>query len=342
VFTRCLTCNQPFPRNEELEHFSRADRVAFDPDRGRLWAICRVCKRWSLSPIRERWEALEELEKAVRDGGKTLSQTDNIALLRIGELEVVRVGRANLTEESWWRYGREIVSRKASYRKLTFAGTVAAGAAIVGGWASGGLGWLGAWLLWEHAPGTVPDAARWLRFGGKAWRGEKKCRTCGYLFREVRYRDRGGMVLIRTGEAENLGLTYSCPNCGEHREGGLHLTGQEGQRAVRKVLAYHHFEGAHERRVRSATRLIEEAGSPRDLTRIIVRDGCFLSNLQRTGGIALEIAANESVEQRMLEMELAELEAVWRREEELAAIVDGELTPLPLLEQMRVRVSRHL
>jgi len=342
VFSLCLTCSQPFPPNEELEHFPTADRIAFDPDRGRLWAICRGCRRWSLAPIEERWEALEELEKAVRDRGRALSQTDNIALLRIGELEVVRVGRANLTEEAWWRYGREIVNRKTKYKQLTFAGTVAAGAAIVGGWTTGGLGWLGAWILWENAPGKVADAARWLRFGGKAWRGEAQCQHCGHIFRDMSYRDRGGMILKRTGEEGSLGLTYTCPHCGEHREGGLHLTGQEGERAVRKVLAYHHFEGAAERRVRSATRLIEEAGSPRDLTRIVLKDGRFLSSLQRTGGIALEIAANESVEQRMLEMELAELEAVWRKEEELASIVDGELTPLPVLEQMRLKVGRYL
>ena len=53
----------------------------------------------------------------------------------------------------------------------------------------------------------------------------------------------------------------------------------------------------------------------------------------------MEIAANESSEQRLLEMELNELEAHWETEEELAAIIDGELTPLPLLETLRRRVA---
>ena len=88
----------------------------------------------------------------------------------------------------------------------------------------------------------------------------------------------------------------------------------------------------------AAARLIQEAGSPEDLTRIVVRDGKRLGDLQRTGGIALEIAANESTEQRLLELELADLEAHWRREEELASIVDGELTPLPMLEALRRKV----
>jgi hypothetical protein len=44
------------------------------------------------------------------------------------------------------------------------------------------------------------------------------------------------------------------------------------------------------------------------------------------------------VEQRLLELELAELEAHWLEEEELAGIIDGELTPLPVLESLRRKV----
>ncbi len=112
MYTRCLICSTPFEPNEELEHFPVGKRLAFDPARGRLWAICRSCKRWSLTPIEERWEALEELEKVTRDRARLLSQTDNIALLRAGPLEIVRVGRANLSEEAWWRYGRELTTRR--------------------------------------------------------------------------------------------------------------------------------------------------------------------------------------------------------------------------------------
>ena len=92
---------------------------------------------------------------------------------------------------------------------------------------------------------------------------------------------------------------------------------------LKRVLAYHHFAGASERRVVAATRLIQEAGSPQDLARIVVKDGRRLGDLQRTGGIALEIAANEASEQRLLELEPADLEAHWRREEELAALAIG-------------------
>ena len=59
----------------------------------------------------------------------------------------------------------------------------------------------------------------------------------------------------------------------------------------------------------------------------------------RIGRVALEIAVHEKSEKRLLAMELAELEAHWRREEELAGIMDGELTPLPLLDSLRRRIA---
>ncbi len=339
MYQRCLVCSTPFEPNEELEHVPYGTRLAFDPGRGRLWAICRACKRWSLAPLEERWEALEELEKLTRDRAHLLSQTDNIALLRAGPLEIVRVGRANLTEEAWWRYGRELASRRQRYRKLSLAGTVAAGAVVAGGWATGGMTLLGMWLVMGHAPDSVTEAARWLRFGNSAWRGTQTCPRCGHVFHSLRYRTRGGVVLLPGEEDGRTELAYRCPRCGQYRGGGLHLEGDVADRTLRRVLAYHHFAGASERRVESAARLIEEAGSPRDLTRIVVRDGRRLGDLQRTGAVALEIAVNESAEQRLLELELADLEAHWRREEELAGIIDGELTPVPLLESLRRRIT---
>lgn len=338
MFKRCLVCHSPFPENESLEHLPLATRVAFDPSRGRLWAVCKECKRWSLAPIEERWEALEELEKLVRDRSRLLSQTENISLLRSGRLEIVRVGRANLAEQAWWRYGRELTRRRKKFKSLSTAGAIGAGAAIWGGMATGGMSFIAAWLLWDNLPNKIPDAARWFRFGGDAWRGRTRCAKCGQTLSRIPYRRRDQIILVGSGEEEPTGLAYKCKSCGDFREGGLHLSGAEAEHTLRRVLAYHHFDGADDRTVTSATRLIQEAGSPEDLSRILLRNGKRLGELGRTGGIALEIAANESSEQRLLELELAELEAHWRTEEELAAIIDGELTPLPLLEALRRKV----
>lgn len=198
---------------------------------------------------------------------------------------------------------------------------------------------LGVWLIMGHGSETVRDGARWLRFGSAAWRGESRCEQCGFAFRSLPFRERNAIGLFPGAEPGQIHLAARCPRCNQYREGGLHLHGDDASRTLRRVLAYHHFAGASERRVVAATRLIQEAGSPQDLARIVVKDGRRLGDLQRTGGIALEIAANEASEQHLLELELAEIESHWRREEELASIIDGELTPLPLLEQLRRRVS---
>ncbi|MFC1575860.1 hypothetical protein ACFL5A_04385 [Gemmatimonadota bacterium] len=339
MFKRCLVCTTPFPANESLEYFPTALRVAFDPGKGRLWAICKECKRWSLAPIEERWEALEELEKLTRDRARLLSQTENVALLRAGRLEIVRVGRANMAEQAWWRYGTELAKRRKRFKTLSTAGAVGAGAAIWGGMATGGMSFIAAWILWDNLPGKIPDAARWFRFGSDVWRGKTRCPRCGRVIRKVPYRRRDQLVLQHTDPSAPTTLSYRCPNCRDFREGGLHLQGREAEHTLRRVLAYHHFDGASERIVTSATRLIQEAGSPDDLSRILLGDGKRLGDLGRTGGIALEIAANERSEQRLLELELADLEAHWRTEEELAAIIDGELTPIPILESLRRKVA---
>jgi len=332
-------CAQPFEPNEQLEHLPHGTRLAFDPARGRLWIVCRACRRWSLTPIEERWEALEELEKLSRDRAKLLSQTDNIALLKAGPLEIVRVGRAQLAEEAWWRYGRELTSRRQQWNKLGFAGSVAAGAVLLGGWATGGMTFFGIWLVVGHGSETVRDGARWVRFGSSAWHGHQTCSACGHAFRTVPYAERGALGLFPTDDPGKVDVVARCPRCSAYHDGGLRLTGQDADRTLRRVLAYHHFAGASERRVISAAKLIQEAGSPQDLTRIVVKGGRRLGDIQRTGGIALEIAVNEATEQHLLELELAELEAHWKREEELAEIVDGELTPLPMLESLRRRVT---
>ena len=342
MYTRCIVCATPFEPNEELGHLPNGRRLAFDPARGRLWLVCRACRRWSLTPIEDRWEALEELDKLTTDKAHLLSQTDNIALLRHGPLEIVRVGRAQLSEEAWWRYGRELASRRKKWQKLGFAGTLAAGAVLAGSWATGGMTFFGAWLIMGHGSETVRDGARWLRFGSTAWQGEQRCAKCGAPQRSLPFRERAALGLFPGSEPGDIELVARCHRCGTYRDGGLRLRGQEAERTLRRVLAYHHFAGASERRVLSASRLIQEAGSPRDLARIVVKDGRRFGDLQRTGGIALEIATNEANEQHLLELELAELEAHWKREEELASIIDGELTPMPagLVETLRRRVTR--
>ena len=82
MFATCLFCNESLDCNESLESFPVGKRLAFDAAKGRLWVICRKCERWNLSPLEERWEAIEQAERLYRDTRKRVA-TDNIGLAKL-------------------------------------------------------------------------------------------------------------------------------------------------------------------------------------------------------------------------------------------------------------------
>ena len=88
MFSTCIFCNKPLGQNESLEAFPVGERIAFDAARGRLWVVCRACERWNLSPLDERWEAIDQAEKLYRDSkiGKIYEGTSNIQLTTIAKL----------------------------------------------------------------------------------------------------------------------------------------------------------------------------------------------------------------------------------------------------------------
>ncbi len=337
MYRRCLVCGADFPPNRALELLPRGRQVAYDPERGRLWIVCPSCGRWSLVPIESRWETIEALERRVQGGARPLARTDRVALYGSPPLEVLRIGRADLREEAWWRYGRALRRRRERFRKLSAAGGAGAVGFALGSALAGGFSFVAAWLAWNHAPGVVAGGARWLRFGGSAWKGRVPCPECGEVVEELRFAARRSLVLQAT-EDEGLSIRIPCPAC-RNRLGGATLRGAEAERALMRVLAYRHFAGASAARVEGAARLIEVGGGPDRLASRILRRRTHLGRVGRTGGVALEIALHHESERAALATKVADLEARWRDEEELARIVDEELTPLPALASMRRRIA---
>ncbi len=334
---------------------------------GRLWVVCGACRQWSLVPLESRWEALEELEKLIVDEGRVLSRTDNVALLRARNLEVVRVGCAPLREQSWWRYGRELHRRRERTRRLAATASVGGAVAFGASLAAGGVSMVAAWMFFNQGDALV-SAARWLRFGSTAWQGQGECPACGQVAGKFPFSQRHRLVWTQGGDGEtgsgraetgsgraetgsgrarvadaeadedsaSMLVRVPCPDCdGSWAE----LRGRDGVAVLRRVLAYHHFSGAASRTIERAAKLVEAVGGAERLHSRFLRDGKTLHEMGRTGAVALEIALHETDERRLLEMELAELEARWRREEELAGIIDGELSSAPLLESVRRRVA---
>src|SRR5688572_1778973 len=111
MYSTCLFCHRPLGRNESIEHFPVGRRLAFDAEKGRLWVVCAQCLRWNLTPIEDRWEAIEECERLYR-AQRLRAQTENIGLAKLREgLELVRVGRPLRPEFAAWRYGGVFAAR---------------------------------------------------------------------------------------------------------------------------------------------------------------------------------------------------------------------------------------
>lgn len=330
MFRRCLFCRRPFPENGQLAHLPRGRRIAFDPVDGRLWAVCTACHRWNLVPVEHRDEALHELERVARDHGRLVAHTANISLLSAGPLTLVRVGRAALEEQAWWRYGRELRRRKASFEStLSRASTAAYGAAAYVG------DLLGITdddlpIDWKDTP--LADIMRWRRFGWAAWHGRETCPYCNSTLRALRY-DLSWWVYPIQGEDGRVGIGVPCQRCDPWTPEKVYtLHGDVAENTLRRLLAYQNVAGASERRIADAARAIEHAGSAGAFAANVTGRRETLWRLGSLGTVALEIALNESVERRMLDLEAHSLEWVWRREEELARIIDGELTPRRILE----------
>jgi hypothetical protein len=112
MFTTCMFCNRPLGSNEVIEHFPVGRRLAFDLERGRLWVVCRKCERWNLSPLEERWEAVEMCERLFGDARVRVS-TENVGLAKHREgLELVRIGQPMRPEFAAWRYGDQFGRRR--------------------------------------------------------------------------------------------------------------------------------------------------------------------------------------------------------------------------------------
>jgi len=313
-----------------LAHLPHGRRIAYDPARGRLWTVCEGCHRWNLCPVEDRDAALFELERLARDHGKLAAQTANISLLVVGPMTLVRVGHAALVERAWWRYGRELRRRKASYESVRSKVTVATFGAVAYVGSVLGLTDDEVSIDWMDTP--VADVLRWRRFGWAAWYGRERCPYCNSTLRALRYELSWWVYPLR-GPDGRIGVGVPCQRCDPWTpEKVYELSGDVAENVLRRILAYQNIMGASERRIVEAARTIEDAGSVGAFAASVTDRRRSLWKLRGPQSVALEIALNETVERRMLDLEARALEFLWKREEELAHIIDHELTPRRILE----------
>jgi hypothetical protein len=311
LLTRCIFCHRPFPANQQLEQMTAGERIAFDPQRGRLWCICRTCQGWTLMPFEQRWEALEELERTARDRARLLLQGENIALYRADRLELIRIGRAGLPEESWWRYGDELARRHDRARRIKRRGKIIdalTAMAILGV------------PIWTNANAEQwLDSARQKSMGRLAWTGLERCASCHREIRKLPFALRSEVQVLGGLESVSLRIPCSCRNA------GTVLSGIAAHHTLRRLLAFHNFGGASQPDIFRAANLVEDSAATGPLDALLDRNRT-IAGLDYVRVLTLEIALNNAIERELLQLEASELEERWREEEAIAAIADGELT----------------
>ena len=326
MYSTCLFCNASLGTNEVIESFPVGRRLAFDAANGRLWVVCRKCERWNLSPLEERWEAIETCERSFHDTRLRVS-TDNIGLARVAEgLELVRVGPALRPEFAAWRYGDQFGRRRRRKMVRVGLGVGIVGGAIAGGVALGvsaGVGFgSGGWWIWRGIYASYRRIAY-----GSPQAVVARIPYAGGEGEEVIALKRHQLEDVRLGTAGGGRLLLSLPRGRD----SVHLTGEDAERAAGYVLPAINWAGAEKRDVDRAVQLIEDSRkSPSEFVRELAQRagvGHRLHELPSASRLALEMASHEESERRAMEGELALLEAAWRQAEEIAKIADNLLVP---------------
>ena len=317
MYSTCLFCHRSLGSNEVIEHFQVGRRLAYDPAKGRLWVVCQRCQRWNLTPMEERWEAIEECEEKFRSTKLRVS-TDNIGLSRLPEgLELIRIGNPLRPELAVWRYGERFSRRRRNALIKVSLGLGAIGAVVVGGAAAGaGLGGFG-WLIYKTSQMVV---------AGNPEKVIARVPVTEDRSVDVRRRHLEGLRLQGAGTGEEWSLML------RHIGGSSLLRGDEAIRAAAAVMPAVNRFGSTSAKVMEAVQLLERSGTPSgafgDAARHVRLAGeTKVRALPEGFRLALEMAANEETERRAMEGELAQLEAAWRQAEEIAEIADNLLVP---------------
>ena len=323
----CLFCKKPLGSNEVVESFPVGRRLAFDAAKGRLWVVCRRCKRWNLTPLEERWEAVETCEKLFRDT-RLRTSSENIGLARHPEgLELVRIGKPLRPEFTAWRYGDQLGERRRRQLVgLTLGAPLGvatyqlvaplAGLAMVPGVAV-----IGAGVFYWSVRRTVA---------------------------RVRVGDASAGASVTPGDvarfhASDLETIRILPYDHEprfrveirHGKRAASFERDDARRVAAAILPMLNEWGATRRMVGAAVSAIESHGHPGKFLATVAHEEHpdrlgrvgYVKGMPKPTRLALEMALHEEQERRALEGELWLLEQAWKEAEEIAAISDNLLLP---------------
>ena len=338
MYSACLFCHAPLGTNELVESFPVGRRLAYDAAKGRLWVVCRRCERWNLTPLDERWKAIDECERLFRDT-RTRVATGEIGLARLrdgqGAMQIVRIGRPLLPEYAAWRYGDQFGRRRRRYFAMSGAALLGVGTVVVAGPLTG---LISTSLLFNT-----------IHIGSNLWhlrnsRTPLRIPSSDGTELRIRRHSLGAARICGSGADWRLelpvmvGKAKGAPRLGlDTNDPVVTLTGSEALRAMARLLPLINKHGAGTSRVQEAVDLVERHDAPALFdaaraasTREAKRKALYPSRAEgsfqyvpRPLRLALEMVAHEESERRALEGELTLLEASWREAEAIAEIADS-------------------
>jgi hypothetical protein len=318
MYATCAFCSGALGGDGGASGLGVGKRLAYDGWKSRAWVICQRCGRWNLTPYDERLEVIAALERMAA-AGRVAATTDQVALVRAGPYDVVRVGTPPRVEMAGWRYGERIKARERERLKVLVPVTVAAvGATIALNVAAGGS--IGG-FLWQVP--NISDQIYTSIVGARKVKIEPPvCGRCGAIM-VLRARHVQHARLTRTTH-QDLALLLRCPRC---EAVGAMLEGPDAELALRHGLTYVNLRKGKrvKRKAEEAARYVERHGGPEALIVTAARNEIRVSSLRGAEGLAMEMAVDERAEVRDLERE-------WRRAEEIAEIADNLIVP-PAVER---------
>jgi hypothetical protein len=349
MYRACLFCNADLGLNQAVEHFPVGRRLAFDQGRGRLWVVCRKCERWNLTPLDDRWEAMEECEKLFRDTRLRFS-TDEIGLARLTEgTELVRIGEPLRPEFAAWRYGDQFGRRRRRHLLMVGAGIVGVAGVVVLpklllGIGGGGFGYnfINPALQAYKAKKTVAQLP--LEGGETAPVTQLQIERTRLLPGSTP--DTWRLHIPERGSWRDKPRIESVPRS------GILLEGEMARTALQKILPRANRQGAGRESVQTAVRALEETPTTDAMIAMLARGpvGAWkqkkghdrtLHTLKSELRLALEMTTHEEAERRWLAGELLELEQAWRQAEEIAEIADKLGIPADVEARLEAMRSAH-
>ncbi len=355
MYSTCLFCHSSLGKNESIEHFPVGRRFAFDAAKGRLWVICPACERWNLTPLEERWEAIEECERAFVDSRLRVS-TEHVGLARLREgVTLIRIGAPQRPEMAAWRYGDQFGRRRRKYVMLSATVVAAVGGLVVAG----------------PIMGLVGGGVANLFNAGNLVRHSRPLARVTIDSRQYKL-NRESLAHVRLLENEAHGYEIEMPymlpwntKVSLFAQGGpsaarwqpaITLLGDNALHAARTLLPRINASGGNAATVSDAVSILESTPQVHDAfaytaanvradkrfwwSRGMVRgrgsDGtATIAAMPAANRLALEMVLHEADERRALEGELATLEQRWKEAEEIASISDDMFVPSGVMEKLR-------